>query len=114
MMYQMHEARRSLLSPLSDFSAASAKLHPHPQAPFTHTPFASRVATGLHLVTLLHDTMRMLLQDQKIHVTDWIGARMVRVGAGALHLDGGVRCIQQFIRHTGPAAKRLIARAGAL
>ena len=41
-----------------------------------------------HHSSLLRDTVRTLLQDHKVYVTDWIDARMVPVDAGAFTLDG--------------------------
>ena len=54
-----------------------------------------------HHSTLLRDTVRTLLQDHKVYITDWIDARMVPASAGPFHLDDYVAYIQQFIRHIG-------------
>jgi poly(3-hydroxybutyrate) depolymerase len=54
-----------------------------------------------HHSTLLRDTVRTLLQDHKVYVTDWIDARMVPVEDGAFHLDDYVNYVQEFIRHVG-------------
>jgi poly(3-hydroxybutyrate) depolymerase len=55
-----------------------------------------------HHATLLRDTVRTLLQDHKVYITDWIDARMVPVEAGPFHLDDYVEYIQDFIRFIGP------------
>ncbi len=55
-----------------------------------------------HHATLLRDTVRSLLVDHKVYVTDWTDARMVPMSAGAFHLDDYVRYVQEFIRHIGP------------
>jgi poly(3-hydroxybutyrate) depolymerase len=55
-----------------------------------------------HHSTLLRDTVRSLLQDHKVYVTDWTDARMVPLAAGAFHLDDYVAYVQEFIRHVGP------------
>ena len=55
-----------------------------------------------HHATLLRDTVRTLLQDHKVYVTDWIDARMVPVEEGAFHLDDYVNYVQEFIRLVGP------------
>ncbi|MFM8508944.1 MAG: polyhydroxyalkanoate depolymerase, partial [Betaproteobacteria bacterium] len=39
-----------------------------------------------HHATLLRDTVRSLLQDHKVYITDWTDARMVPVDAGPFHL----------------------------
>ena len=54
-----------------------------------------------HHSTLLRDTVRTLLQDHKVYITDWIDARMVPVDKGPFHLDDYVAYIQEFIRHIG-------------
>jgi len=54
-----------------------------------------------HHSTLLRDTVRTLLQDHKVYITDWIDARMVPLGAGAFTLDDYVEVIRSFIRHIG-------------
>jgi poly(3-hydroxybutyrate) depolymerase len=57
-----------------------------------------------HHSTLLRDTVRSLLQDHKVFITDWTDARMVPVEAGPFHLDDYVGYVQEFIRHVGPKA----------
>jgi poly(3-hydroxybutyrate) depolymerase len=57
-----------------------------------------------HHSTLLRDTVRSLLHDHKVFITDWTDARMVPVEAGAFHLDDYVAYVQEFIRHVGPHA----------
>jgi poly(3-hydroxybutyrate) depolymerase len=56
-----------------------------------------------HHSTLLRDTVKSLLHDHKVFVTDWTDARMVPVEAGPFHLDDYVEYVQEFIRHIGPA-----------
>jgi poly(3-hydroxybutyrate) depolymerase len=58
-----------------------------------------------HHSTLLRDTVRTLLQDHKVYITDWVDARMVPAEAGAFHLDDYIDYIREFIRHIG--AERL-------
>jgi poly(3-hydroxybutyrate) depolymerase len=54
-----------------------------------------------HHATLLRDTVRTLLQDHKVYVTDWIDARMVPLEEGPFHLDDYVNYVQDFIRKVG-------------
>ncbi|MCI1728950.1 MAG: polyhydroxyalkanoate depolymerase [Chiayiivirga sp.] len=54
-----------------------------------------------HHSTLLRDTVRTLLQDHKVYITDWIDARMVPKDAGAFTLDDYVNTVRTFIRHIG-------------
>ncbi|MBI5925273.1 MAG: polyhydroxyalkanoate depolymerase [Aquabacterium sp.] len=55
-----------------------------------------------HHSTLLRDTVRTLLQDHKVYITDWIDARMVPLEDGPFHLDDYVNYVQDFIRKVGP------------
>jgi poly(3-hydroxybutyrate) depolymerase len=54
-----------------------------------------------HHATLLRDTVRSLLREHKVFVTDWTDARMVPLAAGPFHLDDYVAYVQEFIRHIG-------------
>ena len=54
-----------------------------------------------HHATLLRDTVKSLLHDHKVFITDWTDARMVPTEAGAFHLDDYVEYVQEFIRHIG-------------
>lgn len=62
-----------------------------------------------HHSTLLRDTVRSLLLDHKVYITDWIDARMVPASAGAFHLDDYVATIEQFIRHIGAESLHVIS-----
>jgi poly(3-hydroxybutyrate) depolymerase len=62
-----------------------------------------------HHSTLLRDTVRTLLQDHKVYITDWIDARMVPLSAGPFHLDDYVAYIQEFIRFIGAANLHVIS-----
>ena len=175
MLYQFFETQRALLSPFSEFAAASAKLYSHPLSPFAHTPMAQRLSAGLDLMhrlakdyekpefdiktvevdgvqvavqelvaeekpfcrllrfkrytddpavlakmkdqptvlvvaplsghhsTLLRETVKQLLKDHKVYITDWTDARMVPLEVGPFHLDDYIRYVQDFIRHVGGA-----------
>ena len=54
-----------------------------------------------HHATLLRDTVRTLLADHKVFITDWTDARMVPAAEGPFHLDDYVAYVQEFIRHIG-------------
>jgi poly(3-hydroxybutyrate) depolymerase len=55
-----------------------------------------------HHSTLLRDTVRTLLQDHKVYITDWTDARMVSIEEGPFHLDDYINYVQEFIRDVGP------------
>ena len=52
-----------------------------------------------HYATLLRDTVRQLLKDHKIYITDWKNARLVPLSEGEFHLDDYINYVQEFIRH---------------
>src|SRR6476469_1941680 len=52
-----------------------------------------------HYATLLRDTVRSLLADHKVYITDWKNARMVPMADGEFHLDDYVQYVQEFIRN---------------
>jgi len=181
MLYQFFETQRALLSPFSEFAAASAKLYSHPLSPFAHTPMAQRLSAGLDLMhrlakdyekpefdiktvevdgtdvavqelvalekpfcrllrfkrytddpavlakmkdqptvlvvaplsghhsTLLRETVKQLLKDHKVYITDWTDARMVPLDVGPFHLDDYIHYVQEFIRHVGGADSHVIS-----
>lgn len=55
-----------------------------------------------HHSTLLRDTVRALLPNQDVYITDWVDARMVPLSDGPFHLDDYIYYVQDFIRHLGP------------
>ena len=52
-----------------------------------------------HYATLLRDTVKTMLKDHKVYITDWKNARNVPLSEGAFHLDDYVNYVQEFIRH---------------
>ena len=55
-----------------------------------------------HHATLLRDTVRTMLQDHKVYITDWIDARMVPLEQGRFSLDDYVDYVREFLRLVGP------------
>ncbi|MEO8748533.1 MAG: polyhydroxyalkanoate depolymerase [Rhodanobacter sp.] len=62
-----------------------------------------------HHATLLRDTVRTLLREHKVYVTDWIDARMVPTAADTFGLDDYIAYIEQFIRHIGARKLHVIS-----
>ncbi|GAB3314422.1 polyhydroxyalkanoate depolymerase [Luteimonas notoginsengisoli] len=62
-----------------------------------------------HHATLLRDTVRTLLPDHKVYVTDWIDARMVPKEQGTFSLDDYVGYIEDFIRTIGATNLHVIS-----
>ena len=172
MLYEMREAQRAVLTPLSDWAGSMSKLYANPYSPLSLMPFSRRMSAGFELLhrmgkeyekpefgirstmiddrevtvaerielskpfcrllqfdrmlpkalshrhddpkvlvfaplsghhaTLLRDTVRAMLPDHNVYITDWIDARMVPMSDGAFHLDDYIAYAIEFIRHLGP------------
>lgn len=57
-----------------------------------------------HFATLLRETVRVLLPDHDVHVTDWANARDVGVWHGRFGFDEYVEHIVRFLGKMGPGA----------
>ena len=55
-----------------------------------------------HHATLLRDTVRSLVQDHEVFITDWRDARIVPLAEGIFHLDDYVTYVMEFLRSLGP------------
>ncbi|MEJ0044950.1 MAG: polyhydroxyalkanoate depolymerase [Rhodospirillales bacterium] len=55
-----------------------------------------------HYATLLRDTVRALLPNHDVYITDWANARTVPLEEGPFHFDDYVAYVQKFIRLLGP------------
>ena len=174
MLYQIREAQRAVLNPLSEWAESMSKLYGNPHSPLSYVPFSIRIAAGFELLhrlgkeyekppfglpttlidgqevpiverielsrpfcklrkferllpkglasrandpvvllvaplsghhaTLLRDTVRALIADHNVYVTDWIDARQVPLSEGPFHLDDYVAYVIEFLRHLGPQA----------
>lgn len=67
-----------------------------------------RALSGHH-ATLLRDTVRTLLQDHKVYVTEWIDARLIPTEQGSFSLDDYVATVEAFIRHIGAEKLHVIS-----
>ena len=76
----------------SDDTATLAKLKGQP-AVLIVAPLSG------HYSTLLRDTVKTMLRDHKVYITDWKNARLVPLAEGEFHLDDYVNYVQEFIRH---------------
>ena len=52
-----------------------------------------------HYATLLRDTVRTMLKDHKVYITDWKNARLVPLSEGEFHLDDYIHYVQDFVRY---------------
>jgi len=55
-----------------------------------------------HHATLLRDTVRMLVPDHDVWITDWLDARDIPITAGPFHFDDYVNYVREFIAFVGP------------
>ena len=55
-----------------------------------------------HHSTLLRDTVKALLPQHDVYITDWTDARMVPLADGVFHLHDYIYYVQEFIRRLGP------------
>ena len=60
-----------------------------------------------HFATLLRDTVRTILQDHDVYVTDWHNVRDVPLAVGRFGLDEYTEHIIDFLAVTGPGANLL-------
>ncbi len=57
-----------------------------------------------HFATLLRNTVRTLLPDNDVYITDWHNARDVSLEAGAFGFDDYVDYLIKFLEKLGPGA----------
>jgi polyhydroxyalkanoate depolymerase len=57
-----------------------------------------------HFATLLRGTVRTLLQDHDVYVTDWLNARDVALRYGRFGFEDYVDYLIRFLEHLGPGA----------
>jgi poly(3-hydroxybutyrate) depolymerase len=62
-----------------------------------------------HHATLLRDTVRTLLREHEVYVTDWVDARLVPLDQGAFTLDDYVKYLRAFMRQIGTGRLHLIS-----
>ena len=55
-----------------------------------------------HYATLLRDTVRALLPEHDVWITDWVNARTVPLYAGPFHLDDYVEYVREWITLLSP------------
>ena len=54
-----------------------------------------------HFATLCRDTVKTLLADHDVWITDWIDAKEVPITVGPFHFDDYVAYVQEFLRFMG-------------
>ncbi len=59
-----------------------------------------------HHATLLRDTVKTLLADHDVWITDWLDAKEIPITHGPFHFDDYVAYVREFIRFVGRAGTR--------
>jgi poly(3-hydroxybutyrate) depolymerase len=57
-----------------------------------------------HYATLLRDTVKSLLADHDVWITDWTNARDIPIAVGPFGFDDYVAYVRAFIAHVGPGS----------
>ncbi len=60
-----------------------------------------------HFATLCRDTVRTLLADHDVWVTDWIDAKEIPIAAGPFHFDDYVAYVREFLAFMGPESNAI-------
>ncbi len=67
-----------------------------------HPPVLLVAPLSGHFATLLRETVRTLLQDHDVYITDWHNARDVHLREGAFGLDDYITHMMRFMEAIGP------------
>jgi poly(3-hydroxybutyrate) depolymerase len=86
---QLRHFAKALPASLKAKGRAASKTEPHV---LVFAPLSG------HFATLLRDTVRTMLPDHDVTITDWKDAREVPLTEGAFHFDDYVRYVQESIR----------------
>ena len=62
-----------------------------------------------HFATLLRDTVKSMLHEHNVFVTDWVDAREIPVNQGTFGLDDYVLHVQRFLRTLGTESVHVMA-----
>src|ERR1041384_4254255 len=76
-------------------------LHFKQPTPKPHKVLVVAPLSGHH-ATLLRDTVRSLLAEHDVWITDWVDARMVPLSAGPFHLDDYIDYVREWITLLSP------------
>jgi poly(3-hydroxybutyrate) depolymerase len=76
-------------------------IHFRQDAPKRHKVLVVAPLSGHH-ATLLRDTVRALLPEHDVWITDWVDARMVALSAGPFHLADYVDYVREWIALLSP------------
>jgi len=88
--------------PFCNLRHFTKKLTPQQLAGEAHPTVLLVAPLSGHYATLLRETVRGLLHDHDVYITDWVDARTVPVEQGAFHLHDYVHYVQDYIRLLGP------------
>lgn len=55
-----------------------------------------------HFSTLLRGTVKGLIREHDVYITDWKDSRSIPLSQGFFHLDDYIELLMRFVRHLGP------------
>lgn len=67
-----------------------------------HPPLLLAAPLSGHFATLLRETVRTLLQDHDVYITDWHNARDIPLSQGAFGLEDYISYMMRFLETIGP------------
>ena len=79
-------------------------LHFAKETPLPQPPVLLIAPLSGHFSTLVRATVRTMLADHDVYLTDWHNARDIPVSAGAFGVDGFVEHLIEFLQVIGPGA----------
>src|SRR5512134_2507969 len=100
MLYSLHEAQHVALAPWRYLAELSRGWFGHPFSPLIYVPLAKRLAASSEL--FLRVTVRSLLPEHEVWITDWVNARLVPLTAGPFHLADYVDYVRCWIELLSP------------
>jgi poly(3-hydroxybutyrate) depolymerase len=62
-----------------------------------------------HHATLLRDTVRAMLPDHDVWITDWTDAKEIPISVGPFHFDDYVAYVRRFVAHVGAPGMHAIS-----
>lgn len=83
-------------------AAFGSLLHFRKNTDAVHPPVLLAAPLSGHFATLLRETVRTLLRDHDVYLTDWHNARDVPLSKGAFGLDDYTLQLVQFLEAIGP------------
>jgi polyhydroxyalkanoate depolymerase len=89
---------------IAESTAFASLLHFRKDDPATQPKVLIVAPMSGHFATLLRETVRTMLADHDVYITDWHNAREAPVAAGRFGLDEYTEHVMRFLRVMGPGS----------